>query len=32
MNQYFMAKLEMVELTMNKINMAKVTKESIFYG
>jgi len=32
MNKYFMAKLEMVELTMRKINMTKLTNEQIFYG
>jgi len=32
MDQYFMTKLKMVELTMNKRNMAKLTNELIFYG
>ncbi len=32
MNKYFMTKLEMIELTMNKIDMVKPTKESMFYG
>jgi hypothetical protein len=32
MNKYFMAKLEMVELTMKKINMTKLTNEQTFYG
>jgi len=27
MNKYFMTKLKMIELTMNKINIAKLTKE-----
>jgi hypothetical protein len=26
MNKYFMTKLKMIEPTMNKINMAKITK------
>jgi hypothetical protein len=29
MNKYFMIKLQMIELTMNKINMVKLTKEQI---
>jgi len=32
MNKYFMATLEMVELTMNEINMAKLMNEWIFYA
>jgi len=32
MNKYFMTKLEMIEVTMNKINMAKLTKQIIIYG
>jgi hypothetical protein len=32
MNKYFIFKLEMVDLTMSKINMAKLIKEYIFYG
>jgi len=27
MNKYFMTKLKMIELTMNKINMPKLAKE-----
>jgi hypothetical protein len=32
MNKYFIIKLKMIELTMNKINMPKLTKEYIIYG
>jgi hypothetical protein len=32
MNKYFMTKLKMIELTMNKINIAKLIKEKIIYG
>jgi hypothetical protein len=32
MNKYFMTKLKMIELTMNKINIAKLIKGKIIYG
>ncbi len=32
MNKYFMGKLEMVALSMSKINMAKLINEQAFYG
>jgi hypothetical protein len=32
MNKYFMTKLQLIKLIMSKINMAKPTNESIFYG
>jgi hypothetical protein len=32
MNKYFISKLEIVQLTKSKNNMAKIIKEYIFYG